>query len=162
MMKAANPTCTHLATLPATSRSLPAAAREITQAYHAFEQFSSRHIRQLGLTSAQFSVLLALSGSPTISCKDLCAQTSITKGSLTGVVDRLVEKRMVQRADSTHDRRSSSVYLTDEGRAAFERVADEHFACLQHAFAAFRPDELESIAASLRRFRQLFNQSFSF
>lgn len=161
-MNTANTTCNNAVRLSADRRSLPPAVREMTQAYHAFEQFSSRHIRQLGLTSAQFSVLLALSGGPTSSCKALCAQTSIAKGTLTGVIDRLVEKGLVQRGGGfEQDRRSSSVYLTDEGRATFERVADEHFACLQQAFAAFQSAELERIEASFRRFRQLFNLPIS-
>lgn len=156
-----NLTSTQPVAAPAGSRCLPVAVHEMTQAYHAFEQFSSRHIRRFGLTSAQFSVLLALSGGPTKTCKALCEQTAITKGSLTGVIDRLEEKHLVKRGDFAQDRRSSSVYLTDEGRATFERVADEHFACLQHAFAAFKADELKSIEASFRRFRQLFNQPLS-
>jgi len=160
-MPAANHLCTQVTASPTNGRDLPTAVQEMTQAYHAFEQFSSRHIRQLGLTSAQFSVLLALSGGPTGSCKALCTRTSITKGSLTGVIDRLVEKGLVQRSGSVQDRRSSSVFLTDEGRATFERVADEHFACLQQAFAAFQVDELQRIEASFRRFRQLFNQPLS-
>jgi MarR family transcriptional regulator, 2-MHQ and catechol-resistance regulon repressor len=158
MMKPAVPTCLQIASRPGPQPGLPAAAREMTQAYHAFEQFSSRHIRQFGLTTAQFSVLLALSGGPAKSCKALCAQTAITKGTLTGVVDRLVEKGLVRRGDFVQDRRSSSVCLTDEGRRTFEHVADRHFTCLQQAFSAFESDELESIEASLRRFRQLFNQ----
>ena len=128
------------------------------RAHQAFEQFSSAHIRQLGLTASQFSVLLALSSGPISSCKALCSQTSIAKGTLTGVVDRLVEKGLVQRGGSGRDRRSSSVCLTGEGRETFERIAREHFACLRQAFSAFQAQELETIEASFRRFRQLFNQ----
>lgn len=158
-MNAPNPACIQAAALPDISRRIPALVLEMTQAYHDFEQYASRQLRQLGLTSAQFAVLLALSDGPTKSCKALCAQTAITKGSLTGIIDRLVEKGLVQRADSDKDRRSSSVLLTAEGRATFARVADEHFACLRQAFAAFQADELERIEASFRRFRQLFNLS---
>lgn len=157
----ANPTCNQAATSAGSRRCLPAAVREMTQAYHAFERFSSGHMRRLGLTSSQFSVLLALSCGPTKSCKALSEQTSITKGTLTGVVDRLVEKSLVRRGDSGQDRRSSSVCLTDEGRATFERVAGQHFAFVQRAFAAFQAEELETIEASFRRFRQLFNQPLS-
>lgn len=157
-MKAADPTCIQSANPSEERCGLPGAAREMVQAYHAFERFSSSHIRHLGLTTAQFSVLLALSGGPAKSCKALCAQTAITKGTLTGVIDRLVEKGLVRRGDFVQDRRSSSVCLTDEGQRTFEHVADRHFTCLQQAFSAFEADELKSIEASLRRFRQLFNQ----
>jgi MarR family 2-MHQ and catechol resistance regulon transcriptional repressor len=160
-MTASDPICIQAPAPAESRRCLPAAVREMTQACHAFEQFSSGHIRRLGLTASQFSVLLALSSGPTKSCKALCAQTSISKGTLTGVIDRLVEKCLVRREDSGQDRRSSSVCLTDEGRATFERVATEHFAYLQKAFTAFRAEELETIEASFRRFRQLFNQPLS-
>lgn len=160
-MTAAETTCLRELTRAEGQRGLPAAVREMTQACHAFEQFSSGHIRQLGLTSSQFSVLLALSAGPAQSCKALCETTSISKGTLTGVIDRLVDKSLVCRGSSDEDRRSSSVCLTDEGRATFERVATRHFAYLQQAFAAFRAEELQTIEASFRRFRQLFNQPLS-
>lgn len=156
-MTPADSTCIHAATLSASSHCLPPAMRAMTQAYHALEQFSSRHIRRLGLTSAQFSVLLALSAGPAVSCKALSAQTAITKGSLTGVLDRLTDKGWVRRGEGQQDRRSHSVLLTDEGRATFARVADQHFACLQRAFAAFPADELARMETSLCRFHELFN-----
>lgn len=154
--------CIETADQAGLSRRMPAAVCEMTQAYHAFELFSSRQLRQLGLTTAQFAVLLALSIGSNLTCKALGEQTCITKGSLTGIIDRLEEKGLVKRGTSLQDRRSSSVNLTDKGRVTFERVANKHFAYLQQAFAAFRADELDRIEASFRRFRQLFNQPLSY
>ncbi|HYD96981.1 MAG TPA: MarR family transcriptional regulator [Noviherbaspirillum sp.] len=138
---------------------LPSMAREMTQAWHAFEQFATRQLREQGLTPAQFSVLSALAGEATLSCKALGEQASITKGSLTGVVDRLEQKGLARRMTSPQDRRSSTVNLTDEGRATFERVASTHFACLQKAFEGIDQAELAHIEAGLRRIRQLFNHA---
>ncbi|RZI44430.1 MarR family transcriptional regulator [Herbaspirillum sp. HC18] len=138
---------------------LPSAVSEMTQAWHAFEQFATRHLRSQGLTPAQFSVLSVLSTEATLSCKALGEQASITKGSLTGVVDRLEEKGLARRVTSLEDRRSSTVNLTDEGRATFERVASRHFAYLQQAFEGVDRAELAQIEAGLRRIRQLFNHA---
>lgn len=142
-----------------TSLHLPATVGEMTQAWHAFEQFASRHLRKQGLTPAQFSVLSALAAATTLSCKALSEQTGITKGSLTGIIDRLELSGLAQRATSQEDRRSHLVNLTDEGRATFERVAGKHFAHLQQAFEGVDRDELADIEAGFRRFRQLINQA---
>lgn len=142
-----------------TVHGMPPAVRELARTYQALECFSSRHLRSLGLTPPQFSVLQALAAKPTLSFKQLGEQTLITKGSLTGIVDRLEQKGLARRIASTQDRRSSFVDLTDEGRATFARVASDHFAFLHQALAAFDAPDLAGIEAGFRRFRQLFNQA---
>jgi MarR family transcriptional regulator, 2-MHQ and catechol-resistance regulon repressor len=149
-------------TIVAAGYSLPAVVREMTQACRAFELFSARHLRSFGLTQAQFVVLLALAGQAEMSFKQLSEQTFITKGSLTGIVDRIEEKGLALRVASQKDRRSSFVNLTEEGRATFSRVASNHFAFLHQAFCAFNAEELAGIEASFHRFRQLFNQPSGF
>lgn len=138
---------------------LPSTVGEMTQAWHAFEQFASRHLRGLGLTPAQFSVLSALAAAPVLSCKALSERTGITKGSLTGIVDRLEQGGLARRVASREDRRSLLVHLTDEGRATFERVAGKHFAHLQQAFEGIDRNEIADIEAGFRRFRQLINHA---
>lgn len=138
---------------------MPSAARELSLTYHAFEVFASRHLRELGLTPGQFSVMSVLAKGTDISCKALGQQAGITKGTLTGIVDRLEQKGLARRSTSPQDRRSSVVNLTDEGRVTFERVANHHFAYLQEAFAGFDHEDLSSFEASFRRFREFFNQA---
>jgi DNA-binding MarR family transcriptional regulator len=154
-MHTAQPICP---TLIRDAEGVPPALRELTRTYQAFDCFASRHMRSQGLTPAQFSVMQALAAGPARSFKQLGEQTLITKGSLTGIVDRLEQKGLAQRTASTADRRSWLVDLTDEGRATFARVARNHFAFLQQALAAFDAADLANIEAGFRRFRQLFNQ----
>ena len=66
--------------------------RPLVQAYLAFYRVGSRHIEEMGVTPAQFDVIAELGDTSGMTCADLSEATLITKGTLTGVLDRLVAK----------------------------------------------------------------------
>ena len=74
--------------------------RELASAYQAFEAYSAVHIRTLDLTPAQFDIIATLGNTPGMPFKELGEKTLITKGTLTGVVNRLTDKKLVQRVAS--------------------------------------------------------------
>jgi len=128
--------------------------RELTSAYQAFEAYSAVHIRTLDLTPAQFDIIATLGNTPGMPLKELGEKSLITKGTLTGVVDRLTDKKLVQRVASPSDGRSQTVQLTEQGVALFERIFPDHLAHLQRAFTELSPDELVSLEKSLRHLRE--------
>ena len=95
---------------------------ELARTYQAFEQFASQHIRQLGLTPPQFDVVATLGHSKGMNCKELSDRTLITKGTLTGVIDRLEDKGLVTRTMQPNDRRSVFVSLTQHGERLFDQA----------------------------------------
>lgn len=109
--------------------------RLLAECYHAFEQLSGAHVRELGLTPAQFDILATLGNTPGMTFKELGEKTLITKGTLTGVVDRLEAKGLVRRAVKIDDRRSTTVHLTQHGQAEFERTFALHIAHCKRPFA---------------------------
>src|SRR3954467_13645040 len=100
--------------------------RLLSGGYHLFEQLSGSHVRTLGLTPAQFDIIATLGNTPGMSFKELGEKTLITKGTLTGVVDRLEAKGLVKRVTKMEDRRSTIVQLTAEGEHEFERIFTPH------------------------------------
>src|SRR5574340_226152 len=105
--------------------------RELARAYQAFESYSVIHIRTLGLTAPQFDIIATLGNTEGMSFKELGEKTLITKGTLTGVVDRLESRRLVRRIASPEDGRSVIVRLTAEGARLFERAFEAHLAHLR-------------------------------
>jgi DNA-binding MarR family transcriptional regulator len=77
------------------------------------------------LTIPQFHTLLHLSHCAA-ECKmsDLARATHQSAASLTGVVDRLLEKQLVARVRPEGDRRQVMVALTGGGRVLLERIAE--------------------------------------
>ncbi|TDR78472.1 MarR family winged helix-turn-helix transcriptional regulator [Paludibacterium purpuratum] len=130
--------------------------RLLAQTYQAFEQFSAFHVRQMGLTPPQFDVVATLGNTRGMSCKELSEKTLITKGTLTGVVDRLCDKGIVQRTTMEHDRRSVFVALTARGEALFEEAFPAHLMHMRQAFTAFDSKDYDLCATELKRLRDAF------
>jgi MarR family transcriptional regulator, 2-MHQ and catechol-resistance regulon repressor len=87
---------------------------------------------------------------------ELGEKTLITKGTLTGVIARLIQKQLVCRETLLENRRSVLVQLTPEGQAVFDRVFPAHIAHLKERFDKLDASELELLKVLLGRLRQAF------
>jgi DNA-binding MarR family transcriptional regulator len=94
------------------------------------------------LTVPQFQTLLHLSYCDG-ECKmsDLARSTHQSAASLTGVVDRLLEKRLVERGRPNGDRRQVMVSPTERGRAILQAIKQARQADMRAALADIPPDE---------------------
>jgi len=128
--------------------------RELARAYQNFESYSAPHIRSLGLTPSQFDIVATLGNTSGMSFKELGEKTLITKGTLTGVVDRLEAKNLARRVASQSDGRSQIVQLTRKGEALFERVFPAHLSHIERAFTGFSQAEMDDMEAMLGRLRE--------
>jgi DNA-binding MarR family transcriptional regulator len=127
--------------------------------YQAFEAYSAQHIRTLGVTPSQFDIVATLGNTEGMTFKQLGEKTLITKGTLTGVVDRLEAKGLVQRMASRTDGRSHIVRLTEDGERLFASIFPAHGAYLGNALASFSADELQQIQSLLARLRTVLEQA---
>ncbi|MCU0570911.1 MAG: MarR family transcriptional regulator [Oculatellaceae cyanobacterium Prado106] len=130
--------------------------RELVRAYQAFSAVSETHIRQFDLTPAQFDVIATLGNTQGMSMGDIGEKTLITKGTLTGVIDRLIQKQLVTREIPPENRRNVIVKLTPKGEQVFEQVFPVHIAYIKERFDQLEPSELELLRVLLGRLRQVF------
>lgn len=130
--------------------------KELVRAYQSFSAYSEAHIRQFDLTPAQFDVIATLGNTNGLSMGEIGARTLITKGTLTGVVDRLIQKQLVVREIPSNNRRNVIVQLTPSGQQVFEQVFPAHIAHLKEQFEKLEPSELELLKVLLSRLKQAF------
>ena len=64
--------------------------RPLVETYAAFLRKDAEQVRRLGLTGSQFDVIATLGDTDGLPCSELSEKTLVTKGTLTGVLDRLV------------------------------------------------------------------------
>ena len=96
--------------------------RPLVEAYQAIFQVGDRHIRSLGLTPPQFDVIAELGGTPGMTCVELSQSTLLAKASLTGIIDRLERKGLLERQAVLHDRRATHIRLTRKGEGLYRKV----------------------------------------
>lgn len=132
-----------------------AVIREIVRAYQAFTDFSLRDIKRFGLTGPEFDVLATLGNRPGMTFKEIGENTLITKTTLTGVVDRLEKKGLVERRDCPEDRRCVRAVLTEKGDALFREVFPDHVDRLKERLDALGDQERRQVVEVLAKVRRL-------
>ncbi len=114
-----------------------------------FERLSGGYVRRSGLTHAQFDIIATLGNTSGMSYKELGDKTLITKGTLTGVIERLEQKGLVERQRNDCDKRSFFVRLTPEGERTFCTVFPEVIAQGGKVFADFSDDDFARLEKTL-------------
>jgi DNA-binding MarR family transcriptional regulator len=133
--------------------------RPLVEAYLAFWRVGSRHVRSLHLTPSQFDVIVTLGDTTGLTCSQLSSQTLVTKGTLTGVLDRLARKGLIRRESVASDRRRTKIRLTEKGNTLFQRVFAAHIAFIRPFFErALSQQEVETTRTLLLRIRDSFQE----
>lgn len=107
---------------------------------NAVSQDFARRLAAQDVTVSEWAALRMLYGCETMSPSLLAAKMGMTKGGISKLADRLLEKRLIERIDDCADRRAHHLSLTGAGRekvpilAALADSNDaEHFGALPPA-----------------------------
>ena len=130
----------------------------LAQCYQAFEAYSAAHIRALGLTPPQFDIVATLGNTQGMTATELGDKTLITKGTLTGVVDRMADRGWVERIAHGSDRRCQIIRLTKSGKVLFARAFPAHMAHLAACFSRTGAAEHKRWQTALRGLEQVFRK----
>jgi DNA-binding MarR family transcriptional regulator len=106
--------------------------------------------RRAGLSSAQLFALQQLAEHPRASVNELAALTFTHQSSVSVVVQRLVEQRLVTKVAASDDRRRQRLALTASGRRALQRAPVAVQERLIDAIAALPAADRGALAHALR------------
>ncbi|HEY9697254.1 MAG TPA: MarR family transcriptional regulator [Trichocoleus sp.] len=143
-------------TIAAANESFLPAMRALVRAYQAYASYAEAHIRDLELTPSQFDVIATLGNTAGMTMGEIADKTLVTKGTLTGIIDRLEAKGLVRREVPEGDRRCFTILLTPEGEDLFRQVFPVHIAYLKERFDRLEPAELELLRILLQKFQAVF------
>ena len=108
---------------------------------------------------SQFDVVATLGGADGVTCKELSEKTLVTKGTLTGVLDRLEAKGLIERSPSREDRRCAVIRLTSKGGKKFQEVFPNPIHFMKPYFdRALTPNQMERLRGMLLQLKEVFEQ----
>ena len=129
--------------------------RLLAECLQGFERFAGESVRRCGLTHAQFDIIATLGNTPGMTYKELGHKTLITKGTLTGVIERLEAKTLVARTRCEDDKRSFYVCLTAQGEKVFADAFPLVVEQGRQLFATWSEADFDDMELALRKFKRL-------
>jgi len=121
------------------------------------EKVGMKHFVQYGLTPAQYDVLIVLKlNGGAMTQVGLSRLLTASRANVTGLVDKLQEKKFIERKSVEGDRRSFAVTLTARGRKKVDEVEPLYLETVKTIMAPFSAEECKRIMTYTERLtRQL-------
>lgn len=116
---------------------------------------TDRRLRRLSLTTPQMRVLLALPAGATRPQKELARALGCDVSNITGVVDRLEQKRLVSRSGLKSDRRVKLVEATADGLRLQRRLLAIRASVAGKLYSRLTRRELRTLLELMGRLTEL-------
>ena len=111
-------------------------------------------LAKLGLTPPQFYVLATIGYAGGLPFGEIGAKMMVTVSNLTGIVDRLEEKKLVLRKRDEVDRRVVHVVLTEKGAKLYKSTIPLFEKSVERIFVGLGKTEQKELSAILRKLNQ--------
>ena len=127
-------------------------SRALLKASFLFSNHPERALHAYELSLAQMDVLSVLADAvdSSVTCSEIAERTLITKGGITGILDRLEARGLIKRMPARDDRRSVQVRLSAKGieflRKLYPALARSNRALFEREL---RAEQLREFAKSL-------------
>ena len=141
------------------SAGLEAFEMPLFQAMRRLQQDAEVHAKRLarygGLSPVQLMILQVLASEGQLTASDLSWRVSLTAATLSGQIDRLEERGLLQRQRDDQDRRRQWLLLSDNGRALLQQAPALLSPEFRARFAALPQWERHALTAALLRAAEL-------
>ena len=119
----------------------------------------AERLREIALSVPQCDVLTTLTEEEGVSQQALARRLYVTKGNISGLLDRLESAGLVERRSTEADRRQYEIYLTQPGReAAVKAIAIQH-SVIRATLGRMSVDDLASFERMLVSLRDIARET---
>jgi MarR family transcriptional regulator, organic hydroperoxide resistance regulator len=115
-------------------------------------------LRAIGVSIPQCDVLTTLTEQEGVSQQELAKRLYVTKGNISGLIDRLVEAGFVERRSTASDRRQHAIYLTKAGRQIAEKAIAVQHRWIASTFGRMADPDLEALETQLIALRDIVRE----
>jgi MarR family 2-MHQ and catechol resistance regulon transcriptional repressor len=122
----------------------------LSRAMNAVQAHAQADIARHGLTIMEFGVMEALYHKGPLLLGEVQRKILVTSGGVTYLIDRLVEKGLVERRRCDRDRRAYYAALTPDGEAMIAEIFPQHAAAIDRVLGGLDAAEKEQAIGLLR------------
>ncbi|MBY7837317.1 MarR family transcriptional regulator [Vibrio fluvialis] len=128
----------------------------ITEFYDKMSSWELSVVKETGYSLAQIHTLEVLGSHGAMRMKELANRLSITTGTLTVQVEKLVQAGLIERQSLEGDRRSIVVDLTDQGQSVYREHNALHIALTQDLTRHFTEQQHQALVQILTQMNKEF------
>ena len=129
-------------------------AWEMGETSRMIRRFYDRRASALGVTTAQWRVLLRLAREPGLKQVELAERMDVEPITACRIVDRLEEARLVERQRDPDDRRAWRLALTPKAEPILKKLGQLAEEMASEAFEGLKEKEIEAVRTALARVRE--------
>jgi DNA-binding MarR family transcriptional regulator len=118
----------------------------------------AERLRMIGVSIPQCDVLTTLSEQEGVSQQELAKRLYVTKGNISGLLDRLEAAGFVERRSTANDRRQYAIFLTEPGREMAEKAIAVQHQWVASIFGRLSEADLEAFETQLLRLRDIMRE----
>ena len=118
---------------------------------------SQKMSKEFGLTAPQSLVLRLLIKKGSLSSADLSRQMYVTPSNITGIIDRLEKKGLVERIRKHGDRRVALITPTESGQELGKSIPDPIEKKIINHLADLEPEQLQILAMAMNQILSLID-----
>ena len=105
--------------------------------------------KSVGLSMAQFSILLQLHHKGACGMSEVSERFEITPAAASQLVEKLVQGNFISRYEDPHDRRARVLDITDKGRELLQQGIEERYRWMEQLSERLTEDERVQVSKSL-------------
>jgi DNA-binding MarR family transcriptional regulator len=106
--------------------------------------------KAIGLSMAQFSILMQLHYRSNCAVSDIGERFDITNAAASQLVDKLVQNGLIQRQEDPHDRRAKLLNLTERGRDLIQQSIEKRYRWVDELAEKLTPAERLEVSEALQ------------
>jgi DNA-binding MarR family transcriptional regulator len=129
----------------------------IRKLMHGAELYTKELNKKYSITSAQLNCLLALHENGPLPPSQIARRMMVNSSTVTGVIDRLEQKKLVRRQRNSPDRRIINIQLTPDGKKMAEVAPPPIQQRVVDGLQQLSSKELNQIILSLQKLTQMLD-----
>lgn len=123
--------------------------RGVVDPWKRLQRNAEKNLLDAGISIAELRILRVLRTEGSSPMHRFCSATMLSQPTITGVIDKLEERGLVERVRSSEDRREVLIAITSKGGHALAKGEDIHRRFVEKSLSVLHDDEAKTLVGLL-------------